>query len=431
MLLRDAILIILVWLVAGAHSIASGSDQEPAPPSIPVLAHVPAKTYYVGQAIELRIGAEAAAERPEVVPPQIPGAEIDLIDTSLSAITATGIGSVTSERNLFVTRFRLIAHRAGLLAIPPVQVRLGARSGASRALAIEVLNLPLAGRPADFLGGVGAFTVVAEASPATVRVGQQFTYTIVVTGPAARGMTSAPSLARFTQVPLGLQVEPLPAISVKSPPSRRFPYRLRATRPGAASLPPVVVAAFDPQTKQYVTRVTSSLAVQVVAVPSLDPATVNYRPSVVRADRGWPSPAQVRAGTRLGLVIVTFGLSLLLARVTVRGWTTDPGRWLARRGRRLAPRQDPAQTAREIADALTGYLERAAGRPRGALTPPEAGSEIATATRDAGFGLRAAALIVDCDRVRYGESDREPSGAALVATARQLFEDIGKMKKGR
>src|SRR5262249_28248423 len=99
-------------------------------PSIPVLAQVPAKTYYVGQAIELRIGAEGESHRPEVVPPVIPDAEVALIGTELSPVAATGIGDLTRERNLFITRFRLIARRAGRLRIPPVVVRLGSRSGA-------------------------------------------------------------------------------------------------------------------------------------------------------------------------------------------------------------------------------------------------------------------------------------------------------------
>ena len=42
------------------------------PRPIPVVAQIPAKTYYVGQAIELRVGAEAAGERPQVDPPRDP-----------------------------------------------------------------------------------------------------------------------------------------------------------------------------------------------------------------------------------------------------------------------------------------------------------------------------------------------------------------------
>jgi hypothetical protein len=398
-------------------------------PAIPVLAQVPAKTYYVGQAIELRIGAEAAEERPEVVPPQIPNADVALIGTGLSPVAATGIGSRTSERNLFVTRFRLIAHRAGALVIPPVCVRLGARSGASRPLTIPVHNPPLAGRPPEFLGGVGAFAVAAEASPSTVRVGQEFTYTIVVTGPAARGMTSTPSVGRLAQVPLGMQVETLPAAAINSPPSRRFPYRIRPTRPGAASLPPVAVAAFDPQTERYVTKVTSSVAIRVVDVPRLDPATVAYHLPPGRGNSGWSGPATVRMGVAVGLAVFGVLLAVFLTRAALRRWRIDPGWWLVRRARRLAPRQDRTQTAREITDTLAGYLERATGRPRGTLTPDEARTAITETSGDAGLGTQAAYLIAHCDRACYGDADGERPRLDLVTEARHLFMEIGRKRR--
>jgi hypothetical protein len=394
-----------------------------------VLAQVPAKTYYVGQAIELRIGAEAAEERPEVTPPQIPNTDVALIDTTLSPVAATGIGGNTSERNLFITRLRLIAHRAGPLVIPPVQVRLGARSGASRPLTIQVHNPPLADRPPEFLGGVGAFAVAAEASAATVRVGQEFTYTIVVTGPAARGMTSTPALSRFAQVPLGLQVKALPAVAVSSPPSRRFLYRIRPTRPGAESLPPVAVAAFDPQTERYVTKVTSSVPIRVVDVPRLDPATVAYRRPPARGNSGWPGPAVVRLGTAVALAVFALLLCVFLTRTTLRRWQTDPGWWLVRRARRITPHEDRAQTAREISDTLAEYLERASGRPRGTLTPDEARTAIAEAFGDADLGAQAACLITQCDRACYAHADHEPPRAELVTQARRLFEEIGRKKR--
>jgi hypothetical protein len=394
-----------------------------------VLAQVPAKTYYVGQAIELRIGAEAAEERPDLAAPQIPNTDVALIGTDLSPVAATGIGNRTSERNLFVTRFRLIAHRAGPLAIPPVRVRLGLRTGASRPLTIQVHNPPLEGRPPEFLGGVGAFAVAAEATPSTVRLGQEFTYTVVVTGPAARGMTRTPGLDRFAEVPLGLQVAPLPAVAVGSPPSRRFPTRIRPTRPGAASLPPVAVAAFDPQTERYVTRVTSSVPIQVVDVIRLDPATVDYRLPSAGGIRVWSGAASVRLGTAVGLVLLALLLVALLARTALRRWRIDPGWWLLRRARRIAPGADPAQTARAITDILTAYLERATGRPRGALTPEEARTAIAEASGDADLAIMAAGLIAACDRARYACADREPPHADLVTEARRLFEAIGRKRK--
>ena len=300
--------------------------DEPTPAPISVLAQVPAKPYYVGQAIELRVGALAAGERPEVVAPEIPSTEIALIGTDLSPVSATGIGNLTGERNLFVTKYRLIARRAGLLRIPPVRVRLGARSGASRPLEIDVQSLPLVGRPAAFLGGVGVFAVAAEVSPNTVRAGQELTYTIHVTGPAARGMTGSPSLTRFSELSLGLQVEPLAAVVVNSPPSCQFRYRIRPTRAGTASLPPVAVAAFDPQTAHYVTRVTSSIPIHVVDVPRFDTSTLDYPPPPAPEKRRVFTASGVRVAAWLCLGLVATVVAGLVAWHVRNRWRADSRR---------------------------------------------------------------------------------------------------------
>ena len=380
------------------------ADEAP-PAPIPVVAQVPTKIYYVGQAIELRVGAEAAGERPQVDGPEIPNTDVSLIGTELSPVSAMGIGNLTSERNLFVTRFRLITHRAGMLRIPPVRARLGTRSGASRPLLIEVQGLPLAGRPAEFLGGVGAFAVEAEATPKTIRAGQDLLYTIHVTGPAARGMLDAPGLARFSHVPLDLQVEPLPAVVVNSPPSRRFRYRIRPRRPGAASLPPVAVAAFNPQTGRYVTRVTSSIAIRVVDVPKFDPSALGYVQPRVRDASGPLSGSRVRTAAGLTLGIVTIVLATLAVQTVRKRWRINPGRWIMRRARGLDPHRGTERVAREIAETLAEYLERRIDRPRGVLTPEEAHSAVAASTRDADLAARCARLISDCDRASYSDSE--------------------------
>jgi hypothetical protein len=418
---RNAVLIGIGLILAGRPVQSSAEEAEP--PAIPVLAQVPARSYYVGQAIELRIGAEAAAERPQVIAPTIPDTDVFLIDTSFSPVAATGIGDVTSERDLFVTRFRLIPRRAGTLGIPPVVVRLGNRSGVSRPLSLKVESPPLAGRPAAFLGGIGAFAVEAGATPTDVRLGEEFTYTITVTGPGARGMTSRPDLGRFRQVPLGLEVEPVSPVGVNSPPSRRFAYRIRATRAGAASLPPVAVAAFDPLAGQYVTRVTPSVAIRIVDVPRFDPATVDYRPPPAREGRGLAWGAGIRWAAVAGIALGAVVAGLLAARIIYRRWSLDPSWWLRRRGRRLRPFDDPARTAREIAAALGAYIERSTGRSWGVLTPDEAGSAIAEVTRDSDLGARVGRLVAGCDRACY--SDRQPPSTELVAQARRLFEEIG------
>jgi hypothetical protein len=189
-------------------------------------------------------------------------------------------------------------------------------------------------------------------------------------------------------------------------------------------LPPVAVAAFDPQSERYVTKVTRSVAIRVVEVPRLDPAVVAYQPPPPRADYR-PTPVSLRQAAAVCALLC----AALLARAAARRWRIDPAWWLVRRARRIAPHDEPAQTAREIADTLAGYLERATGRPRGALTPDEAGTAIAAASGDLDLGTQAAGLIAQCDRACYASADREPRSTELIAEARCLFEAIGRKRR--
>ena len=58
-------------------------------------------------------------------------------------------------------------------------------AGAGRSLTVE--PVPFEGRPAEFLGGVGEFSVQASVMPTTIRVGQEFIYRIGLTGPGRLG----------------------------------------------------------------------------------------------------------------------------------------------------------------------------------------------------------------------------------------------------
>ena len=182
--------------------------------------------------------------------------------------------------------------RAGTLEIPAVQAELKGRSGRSQPKSVSIQAVPLPGRPAEFLGGVGRFELHAEASPKVVRVGQELDFRIKVTGPAAWGMTDRPDLGRYGRLGLGLRIEPKPDETIDEPPARTFVYRLRPTQAGEAVLPPVAIAAFDPSLSHYVTHVTAGVPIRVVAVPSFDPTTINYEPPSTAMSR----PAHARLG---------------------------------------------------------------------------------------------------------------------------------------
>ena len=92
-------------------------------------------------------------------------------------------------------------------------------------------------------------------------------------------MTDRPDLGRYDRLGLGLRIEPKPDETTDEPPARTFRLSPSAdTTPAKPFLPPVAIAAFDPSLSRYVTQVTAGVPIRVVAVPSFDPATIDYDP---------------------------------------------------------------------------------------------------------------------------------------------------------
>jgi hypothetical protein len=288
---------------------AAGQSTDP----LRVKAELGPGPYFVGQGFELRVSFTTAGQRPKIDPPRLNGARTWAIGTAVRPVTTSSIGSVVDRENLFVVRFRVVPERAGTLEIPSVQVQIKGRSGRSQPKSVSIKAVPLPGRPAEFLGGIGPFELHAEASTKIVRIGQELDFRIKVTGPAAWGMTDRPGLGRFDRLGLGLRIAPRPDETIDEPPTRTFVYRLRPARAGEAVLPPVAIAAFDPSLSRYVTRVTAGVPLRVVAVPSFDPTTVTYEP---------PSTAMSRPMLILWTVIsigaLAFAVILLLRQVRRR-----------------------------------------------------------------------------------------------------------------
>jgi hypothetical protein len=419
----------VVLSVAAARR--QGSDGDPDALRIDV--KVAGGAHYVGQGFELVVGVVGAGERPEVAPPAIAGADVWLIRHGLRPISVSGIGAVVGESNVFVSRFRVVPRRAGTLEIPSIRARLKDRTGRSRPARMTVRPVPLEGRPAEFLGGVGGFTLGAEAIPRSVRVGQVLDYRITVDGPAAWGMTGRPELKRFERLAIGPRIDPRPIEGQGEPPSRTFAYRLRPSRPGEDVLPPVAIAAFDPATGRYITHVTPSVPIRVVAMPDFDSATIPD----LNATGG---PAAYRATARRWGVVI--GSALILAaygallwvrrRARVAGLIGGPRasrRFAALMARSLArdSSRDPSDLAAEVSEALIHYLQLANGRPPGALTPDEAREGVARCTGSDELADRAAQIAARCDSLLYRDAPGPPEDPdRFREDARDLFDHLGR-----
>jgi hypothetical protein len=413
----------------------SGQDIAP----LRVRVDVARGSFYVGEGIELTVGVVGRDQRPQIDLPHVKGAELWTVGTAFKPVTATGIGSVNTGENLFITRLRLLPQRAGAVAVPPIVARIDNRSGRSRQVRLNVQAVPPEERPAEFLGGVGEFSVQAEATPASVRVGGELTYQIKITGPAAWGMTAQPDLSRLAGLALRPRIESLPAEFVNEPPARTFVYRIRPTRAGETVLPPVAIAAFDPDRLRYITKVTQGLPVKAIAVPEFDPGTVDY---------AVPDPDPERSNTvnlamAAALLILALGLFLLaviLRRHRLLKRRSGPmaaqsfAFHLARHWNDSSRNGSAPRKAEEIAlqavDGLLQYARIGTGRPPGALTPDEARSVVLQLTQSDELATEVARFVGKCDQVLFSERLAGIETRQLDTDARGLFIALGHASLG-
>ncbi len=396
----------------------------------PLKLQVPRGPYFVGQEILLGVGGLAKDEIGEAraTVPKLTGAELVVLapEAKTSEHQETANGDAPARRGNTLS-LRLTPREVGYLVIPPIPIRVGDRRMVTQSLRMNILEIPSSSRPSVFTGGVGAFTLMAEAAPPQVRLGQFFEFRIRVQGAAARGMGRPPLTKKLENPALGFRITPLSAEYTADPPARVFRYRARAQKAGTLKLPPVAIAAFDPVARQFMTKTTPGVQVRVRDVPRLDPETLDYR-----------LPDEPKKGylSRSSVLILFSSLAVCMAirprakRLLGHYWTKRSLRRQTETMQRLLDgTTDPSETARLISEGMVDYLSQTLGRPTGALTPEEAREGFTLIRDDVRLGEQAANLVSRCDRILFAEEGAELNG--LVDTAKAFFQDLALQNKPR
>jgi len=134
----------------------------------------------------------------------------------------------------------------------------------SDAQAMPVLPLPERGRPADYSGAIGRFTVEASAQPDTVAVGDPLTLTVLVSGRGNFDRLALPGLADID----GWKAY-TPSAQFKSADGvgyegvKEFEQALIPKDASRKEIPSVTLCYFDPDAHRYVTASTPAIPVRV------------------------------------------------------------------------------------------------------------------------------------------------------------------------
>jgi hypothetical protein len=393
-------------------------DRIQAQDALRVEAKATANAAFVGQAIEIRVGILAEKVRPMIVPPHVEGAEITAIDTAFQQISASRIGESVIETNMYIARYRLIASNPGPLLVPGFQARLGESVGASNSIRLTIKPVPLDGRPASYLRGIGRMTARASVEPTSLRVGKNAEYRLILEGPGARASTQRPSLKEFEAIK-GLEVDSVSSTLVADPPVRTFVYKITPVAPSNLVLPSVAVATFDPTLQRYVESRAPSVTLKVVDVPKFDEATIEHAlPITIPINSHAISSIIYVLLTSIAILLIVWSVYLRLLATPSRQATKAAK--ILRKGRRV-------DLAEFVSKTLRDYLTVAKVRPTGELTPYDARIAVEKLCNDSSMGEAAGRLIEACDRARFGGV--EPGeNEALAEQAIAFLDQLAKSK---
>jgi hypothetical protein len=128
---------------------------------------------------------------------------------------------------------------------------------------LEVKPLPKDGRPADFSGAVGQFSLEASASPKQSAAGDPISFNVTVSGRGNFDAMGAPSLIDsegWKSYPPAEKFESSPSDPIGFNGAKRFEYMLVA-REDRSKTPVAQVSFFDPSLEKYVTIKSSPIEV--------------------------------------------------------------------------------------------------------------------------------------------------------------------------
>jgi hypothetical protein len=135
---------------------------------------------------------------------------------------------------------------------------------ASEAQAVKVLPVPTEGRPAGFSGAVGKFEVTSEISAAHTAAGDPLTLRLKVTGTGSFDRVNSPMLGEVdgwkTYKPTA-KFEP--ANSADNSGEKDFEQAVIPMKPGTQTVPALAFSFFNPDTRQYETKLTAPLSLEV------------------------------------------------------------------------------------------------------------------------------------------------------------------------
>jgi hypothetical protein len=304
---------------------------------------------------------------------------------------------------------------------------------ATAPLTLTVLPLPNAGRPDDFSGLVGNFTLNLEADQRTVTVGDPLTVKVTLEG---AGNLKSAQMPKFDSIPdlrtfSAGSAENISTAGYRVSGSKTFDQVFIPQRPGRYRLPSFSISYFDPNARRYRTLTTDSLEITATGsaadftIPALrlNPDEVSDLAADVRMIR--TDSDNLRAFSDPGLLGWPFWAghaAPFLALVTFLGWrrrtlkiAADPVGQRRRLAYKTAIEQLPvtaggkatASSLESIAAALLRYYGDRFNRPAHGVLRQDMRCDLTGEGIAEEHVQEYLSLLDECDRGRYGRESAQ------------------------
>ncbi len=469
-------------LQAGTASLQVSSDAAQAAPGgdpLQLELTVPRTTIYLHERVPLTVTLRVGDVRvTDVQYPRIAGDGFSVEPLTQPSQRQESRGGETIQ----VVEFHstLTPVRTGRVTVGPAQMsmsrvseRAGGRHGfffggmtqepvelSSQPVALDVLPLPDQGKPADFSGAVGRFSLEVRAAPLEVVAGDPVTLTYTVSGAGDLSSVTPPTLAGSDTLRVYPVAPVTPAAQGAPTGARRFEQVVIPQQAGTVRLPAVRFSWFDPEARAY------RSAEQPPITLTVRPAPAGSRPQIL----GAPAKGAAAHPESLGRDIVFIkDAPGTLAPIGAARWRS-PVFWIAqlipllllagamafarhrdrlgsdaryarftRAGRAARTALDEARTAlargdavafhERVAGALRDYLTAKLDLPPGAVTPEQVSARLRGAGLAEGVADEVRAFFAACEVARFAPA--HAAGGDLRSTLERAEDIVRALERTR
>lgn len=282
--------------------------------------------------------------------------------------------------------------------------------GAPKMPELVVKPIPTEGRPPDYSGAIGEYSIITSAKPTDVPVGDPITLTMLVRGQGSLDRLTAPKLDRVDNLTRDFEVSgDVPAGEIVGD-RKQFVLTIRPLRESVKVIPAIPFSYFNPKSERFETSLSRPIAI------SVRPA---QRLAMPDSAQGGASPG---AGVLAPLVETTEGL---LANFD------NPDEILASQSTSLGPLAWIVLLAMPAAYLVTWFVHRRSERYRHNQALRRRSMALATAKKalsangeSASGDIRAALLgyVADCCNVPAGGLTR--NDAVRLAREKGVNDDL-------